>query len=53
MIFGQFSDFLNLALAEQARGPDLPQPEALAADDFDPDRLGQARGLLDPGVERA
>jgi hypothetical protein len=51
MRLSQFCDLLDLAFTEQARRPDLPEPEALPADNLDPDRFCKACRLLDPGVD--
>ena len=53
MALGELGDLLDLSFAEQACRPDLAKLEALAADNLDPDRLGKARGFVDPGFERA
>ena len=51
--FGELGDLLDLALAEQGRGPDRAQPERLRRDDFDADRLGEPLRFLDPRLGRA
>ena len=48
MLAGELGDFLDLALAEQGRRPDLAQPECLARDDLDADRLGKPLRLVEP-----
>ena len=46
-------DFLELALADEGRGPDLRHQHERRADDIEIDGLRQAHGLVEPGLGRA
>ncbi len=52
LLLGQFGDLLDLALAEQRRGPNGAHTECLCRDDVDADRLRKACGLLHPRFGR-
>ena len=53
ILAGDFGDFLDLALAEQARRPDVAQLERAPCNHIDPDRLGKSLGLVQPRFGRA
>ena len=53
MFAGDFGDFLDLALAEQARRPDVAQLERAARDHVDSDRFGKSFRLVQPRFGRA
>ena len=53
MLFGDFGDFLRLALAEEARRTDLPEAVGPASDNVDADRRGEAGRLFHSCIERA
>ena len=52
LLLRELGNLLDLALAEQGRGPDRAHAERPRRDHVDPDRLGKALGFLDPRLGR-